>query len=257
MPSTIHTVPGEKIEHRTAHGGGNGRPPHEDVKYTGGGGDNNDDFARGRSENHLGPRETLHRYRISLFSLLIGDSMFFIAAAGIFLINRSTYHANAYGHIVQEWHAIAVPPILWLNTAVLLISSITMELARRAMFREEDLLEEWLGLGAPTSRRARPWLLLTILLGMLFVAGQVVAWRQLMPRAFLYAGQSRQSFYLLTGAHAAHVVLGLLALLACIFGAMRLRRVELRQVLVDCTAWYWHAMGVFWIGLFILLEYFQ
>ncbi|MBS1815677.1 MAG: cytochrome c oxidase subunit 3 [Acidobacteria bacterium] len=256
MPASIQTVSVEKPEHRTAHGGGNGRPPHEDIKYTGGGGDN-DEFRNRRSEGHLGPRETLHRYRISLFSLLIGDTMFFIAAAGIFFINRSSYHANAYGRIVQDWHAIAVPPILWLNTAVLLLSSFTMEMARRQMFREEDLLEEWLGLGKPSTRRTRPWLIATWLLGALFLAGQVVAWNQLKPHALVYAGQSRQSFYLLTGAHAAHIVLGLVALLACLVLAPRLRRVELRQVMVDCTSWYWHAMGIFWIALFVLLEWFQ
>lgn len=256
MPVSVHTVPAEKTEHRTAHGSGNGRPPHEDLKHTGGGGDN-DEFGKRRSEGHLGPRETLHRYRISLFSLLIGDSMFFLAAASIFLINRSSYHANAYGTIVQDWHAIAVPPILWLNTVVLLLSSVSMEFARRKMFHEENLLEEWLGLGKPSTQSARPWLIVTMTLGFLFIAGQIIAWRQIMPRHMIYASQSRQSFYLLTGAHAVHVVLGLMGLLLCLLLAPALRKVELRQVLVDCTSWYWHAMGVFWVALFILLEWFQ
>lgn len=256
MPVHVETVPAEKTEHRTAQGGGNGRPPHEDLKHTGGGGDN-DEYGKRRSQGHLGPRETLHRYRISLFSLLIGDSMFFIAACGIFFINRSSYHANAYGTIVQDWHAISVPPILWLNTLVLLLSSVSMEFARRRMFREDDLLEEWLGLGKPSTRAARPWLIVTTLLGLLFLAGQITAWRQIMPRQMIYASQSRQSFYLLTGAHAVHIVIGIVGLLCCIFLAPVLRRVELRQVLVDCTSWYWHAMGIFWIALFVLLEFFQ
>ena len=52
-----------------------------------------------------------------------------------------------------------MPPILWLNTAALLVSSVTMEVARRRMFHQIDAMEEWFGLGRPTSMRTLPWLL--------------------------------------------------------------------------------------------------
>lgn len=262
MARLTQTAVLEELEeqHKHAPGGGGdgingGRRPPEDTKYTGGGGEGDDYSSRG--EGHRGPREALYRHRLSLFAILIGDAMFFIGAVGVFLVNKSYYHVNSYGRIVQEWRPIPIPSILWLNTALLLISSVTMEAARRRMFRENELLEEWLGLGKPATRSALPWLFATLVLGAGFLAGQVVAWKQMLAGAMSYTGLSRQDFYLLTGLHATHVVLGIVALAACIVSIRQLRRLELRQVMVDCTAWFWHAMGVFWIGLFVLLEWFQ
>ena len=82
-------------------------------------------------------------------------------------------HIDAYNRIVNTWLPATIPPILWLNTAVLLLSTVTMEIARRHMFHEIDAMEEWFGLGKPTSRRALPWLIATLVLGSLFLAGQI------------------------------------------------------------------------------------
>ena len=60
-------------------------------------------------------------------------------------------------------------------------------------------------------------------------------------------------FYVITGLHAAHLILGVLALIVCLTVMRRLRRVELRQIAVDVTAWYWHAMGMAWIVLLAVL----
>ncbi len=66
---------------------------------------------------------------------------------------------------VGDWHPVLLPPILYLNTAVLLLSSLTMEIARSNIFREIDVLEEWLGLGRPALRRTLPWVAATLFLG--------------------------------------------------------------------------------------------
>ncbi len=63
---------------------------------------------------------------------------------------------------IGDWHPILLPPILFLNTAVLLLSSLAVERARLHIFREIDVLEEWLGLGRPALRRALPWIGLTL-----------------------------------------------------------------------------------------------
>ena len=119
-------------------------------------------------------------------------------------------------------------------------------------------MEEWLGIGRPTSGRAMPWLVATVLLGALFLTGQAVAWRQLARQhVFFASSQSSHFFYLITYAHAIHLFLGLGALLAAVVGIYALRLMENRQILVDSAAWYWHCMGVFWVFLFGLLAYFQ
>jgi cytochrome c oxidase subunit 3 len=157
---------------------------------------------------------------------------------------------------IGDWRPVQLPPILYLNTALLLLSSLSMEIARRNIFREIDVLEEWLGLGHPALQRTLPWVIGTLGLGALFLTGQWVAWTQLTAQGFAFDHWSTPAsyfFYVITGLHAAHLVLGVLALLVCLTVMRRLKRVELRQIAVDVTAWYWHAMGVAWIVLFAVL----
>ncbi len=92
-----------------------------------------------------------------------------------------------------------------------------MEVARAHIFREIDVLEEWLGLGRPALRRTRPWLAATLVLGLLFLLGQAAAWKQLTAQGFAFdrwATPASYFFYIITGLHAAHLVLGILALLS-------------------------------------------
>jgi cytochrome c oxidase subunit 3 len=240
---------------RTPQGpGSGGKPPYR--KRTGGGGDGDDNGFGGR-----GPQERLRRTRPALIFFLIGDAMLFLALVVGFLVDKSSTHP-AHGQIVNSWQAIPIPPILWLNTVVLLLSSITIEIARRSIFHEQDVMDEWLGLGKPAARRALPWLLATCVLGVMFLAGQWTAWMQLAMRrgyeaAYQDAGLGRSFFNLFTGFHAAHLVLGLVGLSACLGALLYARSVETRQVWLDTTAWYWHCMGLFWIGLFALLVWGQ
>jgi len=195
-----------------------GKPP-VDRRPTGGGGDgeNWDNQPHGRH----GPRELLIRYRLGVMFALAGD--------------------------------------LWLNTAVLLLSSATMEMARRQLFHEIDVMEEWLGLGRPAVKRAAPWLAATLVLGLMFLAGQWIAWEQLVRQGFYFTSPDPSShfFYLITGIHGLHLLLGIFALIAALVGLFALKKIEFRQVAVDSVAWYWHTMGLFWVFLFVLLVFFQ
>jgi len=157
---------------------------------------------------------------------------------------------------IGDWHPVLLPPILYLNTAILLLSSLTMEIARQNIFREIDVLEEWLGLGHPALHRTLPWVMGTLGLGAVFLAGQWTAWKQLTAQGFAFNHWSTPAsyfFYVITGLHAAHLILGVLALIVCLTVMRRLRRVELRQIAVDVTVWYWHAMGMAWIVLLAVL----
>jgi cytochrome c oxidase subunit III len=257
MPSTITPINTEREKKRRLddHDSGHGRRPPTDKRTGGGGeGDNWSDRPQGRR----GPREKLGRARLGIFFALAGDLMFFIAIVSAFFVAQGTRHIDAYNRYVNEWLPTAIPPILWLNTGVLLISSVTMEIARRTMFRENDVMDEWLGIGKPITRRALPWLSATTVLGLLFLAGQSIAWHQLaVERVFFQSNPSSHFFYLITYTHAIHLFLGIGALVASLIGLYASRLLESRQILVDCTAWYWHAMGLFWLFLFVLLAFFQ
>lgn len=250
MPSIFTPIPAET--ERKAPGTG-GKPP-VDRRPTGGGGGGGDDDWK---SPHHGPREALYRARAFVFCALAGDMMFFVVLVLLFYARQASTHMDPQTlRQIGDWHPILLPPILFLNTAALLLSSLTMEAARRHIFREIDVLEEWLGMGKPALHRALPWIAATLFLGMLFLAGQVAAWRQLTAQGFAFdrwATPASYFFYLITGLHAAHLVLGVLALLACLCGLSLLKRVEARQIAVDATAWFWHTMGFAWLVLFAVL----
>lgn len=253
MPATFTR---NQVEIERKDPGIGGKPP-VDRRPTGGGGDgeNWDNQPQGRR----GPRELLIRYRLGVLFALAGDLMFFIALISTFFVRQSTGHFDVHDNFINDWRPLAVPHILWLNTAVLLLSSATMEMARRQLFREIDVMEEWLGLGRPAVKRAAPWLGATLALGIMFLAGQWIAWRQLVDEGFRFISPDPSShfFYLITGIHGLHLALGIFALACALAGLFTLKKIEFRQVAVDSVAWYWHAMGLFWIFLFVLLEFFQ
>ncbi len=259
MPTLLH--PDEIVEKRPPKrvdegDTGGGKLPPVDPKHTGGGGEGEN--WNNRPVGSRGPRERLQRYRLGLFFALGGDLMFFIAIVSAFFVTKHSGHFDAYNRWINPWLPIDVPSILWLNTIVLLLSSLTVEVARRGIFREMDVLEEWLGLGRPTRKRVLPWLSLSILFGGLFLWGQYVAWKQLaMQRIFFEGNPSSRFFYLITGIHGIHLLLGLMLLIAAVVGMRTARMIESRQILIDSAAWYWHTMGVLWIFLFGLLIYGQ
>jgi len=250
MPTTFTHTPTETERREPGFGG---KPP-VDRRPTGGGGGGGDDDWKNRRK---GPRELLLRIRFFVFSALAADMMFFAVLVAIFFARQAGTHMDPRTHEqIGDWHPVMLPPILYLNTAILLLSALTMEIARRNIFREIDVLEEWLGLGRPALRRTLPWVGATLGLGALFLAGQAMAWRQLSAQGFAFDRFSTPAsyfFYVITGLHAAHLLLGIVAVMVCLTALGWLKRVEYRQIAVDVTAWYWHTMGLAWILLLTLL----
>lgn len=254
MPSIFTPSPVE-IERKSP--GFGGKPP-VDRRPTGGGGGGGDDDWK---NSHRGPRETLNKVRAFVFCALAGDMMFFVALVVLFYARQAGTHLDPQTlRQVGDWHPILIPPILFINSAILMLSILTMEMARWHIFKEIDVLEEWLGLGRPAAHRALPWLISTLILGILFLAGQVIAWKQLTAEGFAFdrwATPASYFFYLITGFHAIHLAVGIVALMACILLLHRLKSISRRQIAVDATAWFWHAMGFAWLVLFAVLAFGQ
>jgi cytochrome c oxidase subunit 3 len=143
-----------------------------------------------------------------------------------------------------DWQHLTLPSILYFNTLVLIVSSVTLEVARR---RTAAFMR---GL---TDRAANPalWLNITMFLGMVFVAGQYVAWRQLSAQGlYLATNPSSSFFYVFTAAHALHVLGGLGGLLRVI---RKLHTGVLKRTTLDATSRYWHFMDILWVYLLLLL----
>src|SRR3974377_1457772 len=147
MPATFTHSPAETERKEPGIGG---KPP-LDRRPTGGGGGGGDDD---RKREHRGPRELLHKIRFFLFSGLAGDMMFFAILVALFFARQAGTHMDPRTHEqIGDWRPVLLPPILYLNTAVLLLSSLAMEVARQNIFREIDVLEEWLRVRHPALRR--------------------------------------------------------------------------------------------------------
>lgn len=145
-----------------------------------------------------------------------------------------------------DWRHIPLPGILWFNTLVLLASSVALEVARRkvaAFMRGKDLNR-----GA-----AMMWLNATLVLGVVFVGGQYLAWRQLRAEGlFLNTTPNSSFFYLFTVIHAVHVLGGVGGLTRAIV-KFRYPALSLRRSTLDATSYYWHFMGVLWAYLVVLM----
>jgi len=144
----------------------------------------------------------------------------------------------------MDWQHITLPPILYANTLVLLASSFTLEIARRRIAAHARGIE---------SQVAVPmrWLVITLSLGLLFVAGQYVAWLQLKADGlFLATNPNSSFFYVFTGVHALHVLGGLAGLL---YVMSKLNRSVLRRSTFAAAAQYWHFMGILWLYLLWVL----
>jgi len=143
-----------------------------------------------------------------------------------------------------DWRHITLPPVLYLNTLVIIASSVTLEISRRRVAAFMGGLKDQ---AASPSR----WLYVTLFLGLLFVAGQTFAWLQLKAQGFgIATNVSYSFFYVLTVAHALHLLGGLGGLVRVIG---KLNKSALRRSTLDATSRYWHFMGVLWVYLLFLL----
>jgi cytochrome c oxidase subunit III len=169
--------------------------------------------------------------QLGLWILLTAIIMLFAGLSSAYIVLRG----------VPTWQNIELPSMLWPNTAILLLSSVAIEISRRAIRRNDTgSMKRWLALGG--------------VLGVAFLAGQLAAWRQLV-NAGVYVPSTQQSgfFYILTGLHAVHLLGGVGALIYVLAIALKNRLTAFNYEPLKLCALYWHVMDGLWVYLFLLL----
>lgn len=191
--------------------------------------------------------------RLGLWMFLTAVSMLFVAFTVSYASRRTA----------PDWTPVALPPLLWANSGLLLASSAALEGARRSWRRGH-------------AGGALAWLGVTVLLGAAFLLGQVAAWRELVGAGvFLASGPHSAFFYLLTAVHGVHLLGGLgglgyvLRRLAGIeppVGAAGAAAVGVARAmgagegadpgaaLLGNAAVYWHFLTVLWLYVFFILR---
>jgi cytochrome c oxidase subunit III len=171
----------------------------------------------------------------AIWVLLFSITMTFLALTSALVIRQ----ANPV-----HWQHLTLPRIVYLNTVVLLLSSFALEIGRRKVAGAAKL-------PIRPCAHSSVWLYVSLSLGLIFVAGQYIAWLQLRSEGFYLATNANSSFfYVLTAMHALHVLGGLGGLVRVI---AKLNRSTLRKSTLDATARYWHFMDVLWIYLLWLM----
>lgn len=240
------------MSHRPTGHNGHSLPPR-----SGGGDDGRNDRGSGDSMPNYGQRLRRARWALAVFMAPI--LMLFLSFTVVYLARRGfvglDVSRDAY---IQAWNPVRLPwAVLFANTLILILSSLTIDMARRAVTREAALAPvksiPGVSLG---EERPSPWLGLTTLLGLLFLAGQLLAWRQLSASGFHLMGGTSSSFvYMLTAMHGLHLAGGIVALTFANVATALDRPVETRRIVVDVTAWYWHFMTGLWIYILVLFTF--
>lgn len=169
----------------------------------------------------------------------LGLWLFLGAVAMMFAAFTSAYIVRMP---MPDWRTVQKPPILWFNTLVLIFSSMTVQWA-------------WSSIRKNSSDGLRYGLLVTALLGALFVAGQLLAWRQLVAAdVYVQTSPASSFFYLLTGVHGLHLLGGIVALAWATVQAWRNAYTPQHHLGVELCAVYWHFLMFVWLWLFALMS---
>jgi cytochrome c oxidase subunit III len=168
-----------------------------------------------------------------LMVLIAASVMVFAAFTSAYVVRRG---------LSTDWVSLPLPGILWANTAVLLASSVVLELARREL---KNGNRNWFN---------RAWTAGS-LLGALFLIGQYAAWRQLSQAGFyISTNPSSSFFYVLTATHAVHLIGGMAALLYVDLQAVRLQLGPGKRTAVEVSALFWHFLAIVWVYLVVLFH---
>ncbi|HSS19461.1 MAG TPA: cytochrome c oxidase subunit 3 [Pyrinomonadaceae bacterium] len=180
-------------------------------------------------------KSSANRYRIGMWVACASILMMFTALSSAYIVRAASS---------TDWTPLQMPRILLVSSGLILLSSITMEAARR----------KW----QDATQRPGVLLLATIVFGLGFLVCQIFAWRQLARQGIFVASNPHSSFfYVFTATHGIHLLGGLLALS---YLTLRRRSVPNNQgalarskARADAVALYWHFMDFLWIYLFVLL----
>ena len=173
----------------------------------------------------------LSRAQLGMWVLLTAIIMLFAGLSSAYIVL----------HGLPQWQNITVPRIVWANTLVLFASSVALEFARQSVRRNQPA-------------GVRQWMAVSGILGISFLVGQVIAWRQLVSAGVYLSTTIHSSFfYVLTGVHALHLLGGLVGLGVVFQKAFANKLTAANYESLKVFSLYWHFMDVVWIYCFLLL----
>ena len=174
----------------------------------------------------------VHRYKLGV-SVGFGGIIMIFAAFTSAMVVRSG--------LSDDWKSFGLPSVLWFSTVALLVSSFTVEKAKRALRNSNE-------------KGLKTWLAVTTVLGVSFLVSQWMGWLNLTERGlYLAANPSHSFFYVFTVGHGLHLLGGLLAIGYVTGRTWCGHHWVTRSAAIEAAALYWHFMDALWLYLFVLL----
>ena len=174
-------------------------------------------------------RKKIHPHKFTLWIAIGSIVMMFAGLTSAYIVKSNQ----------ASWQPIAIPKLLWYSTAVILLSSLTVQIALRS-FKDREM------------NRYRMMIAVTTLLGILFVALQYLGFQELWTSGVTFRGSSAGQFlYVIAGLHALHVIGGVVALIVTFIKAFFGTTKHYSSVPVELVSTYWHFVDVLWIYLFV------
>jgi cytochrome c oxidase subunit 3 len=174
-------------------------------------------------------RKKIHPHKFTLWVAIGSILMMFAGLTSAFIVK-----SNQVG-----WQTITMPKVFWVSTAVIIVSSITLQMALRS-FKQREM------------NQYRSMIGLTLLLGVGFLVLQWIGFQQLWDQKITFKGSGAGQFlYVIFGLHAVHIIGGLLALVVMFIKAFIGRTKLYSSVPVEVMATYWHFVDLLWLYLLI------
>jgi cytochrome c oxidase subunit 3 len=174
-------------------------------------------------------RNKIHPHKFTLWIAIGSIVMMFAGLTSAYIVKSNQ----------AAWQSIVIPKIFWYSTAIILISSLTIQMALRA-FKDREM------------NRYRTLVAVTTVLGILFIVFQYFGFRELWSSGVTLRGSGAGQFlYVFTGLHAAHVLGGVIVLIVMFIKAFFGTSKNYSSVPVELASTYWHFVDLLWVYLFV------
>lgn len=174
---------------------------------------------------------SMHPKKFALWLFMITVIMIFAALTSAYIVRQAE----------GNWLVFELPTELWITSGIIVLSSISMQWSYFAAKKDE--------LG-----QVKIGLIITTVLGVAFLIGQLYAWNALVDHDVFFVGNPSGSFlYVLTGVHGLHLVSGIIFLIIVLTSTLRFKVHAKNLTQIEMCTTYWHFLGGLWIYLFIFL----
>lgn len=180
------------------------------------------------------PQRAMHPKKFALWLFCVTVFMLFAAWSSAYIVKRGE----------PGWSSFDLPRQFWVNTWIILLSSVSLVWAQFSAKRDE--LE-----------KVKVGITITAILGVAFVVGQFIAYGKMIDMNYHFTGMgsntSSSFIYVITGVHMLHLAGGLVVLVVTLVDTYRFKIHSKNMVQLEMCATYWHFLGVLWLYLFLFL----